>query len=633
MPNVLGLILNLKQLLLSSVVGILTSSAYADAANAIAHAMNIKLDQDITWQRLMYAEDQFISEVAYEDYFYHPQGRQDLKQELIANIEQLFLAQADNASIRCKFPARSQFLRQKLNIYEDDLPQVMCSEFEEWITTIQPHKAVFIYATDFMGNPSSMFGHTLLRIDPKDQQQLNLVSYAINYAATVPDEQSWSYAWKGLTGQYPGEYSLMPYYLKVKEYGDFESRDLWEYELNLTPKEVRFLVAHLWEMKQVHFPYYFISDNCAYRLLGLMDVLRPELKLKQQFKYVSIPVETLKALDQAQLIGSAVYRPALETQLLAQSHQHGLELAKVARALSETPLSEIVNVLHDFNIQQQAQILEMAYDYLYLQLLAQKVEAKTAQVYLRRFLALRSLLNIEKQRPMIERPTDEPKLGHHARRLSLTTGQVQSDIVFELGWRAAYHDLRDPIVGYRTGTQLKFMDFTLQKRDNRLKLAHFDVLSVHSYHPMSAFKTPLSWGFDLNWQQEAIGHGIYMPNKQHGVMNLSTQWGYTFADNQRHNICFMKLKTHVQAGKSLDNGWRMGLGPLFGCQLQANAAFGTTLKMQLPYWHDQQQWQLKTILELQYQKGQQHLFGLQSYFEQQNGKRWDAFKLKYSYFY
>ena len=28
-----------------------------------------------------------------------------------------------------------------------------------------------------------MFGHTLLRLDPKDQQQLNLVSYAVNYAA------------------------------------------------------------------------------------------------------------------------------------------------------------------------------------------------------------------------------------------------------------------------------------------------------------------------------------------------------------------------------------------------------------------------------------------------------------------
>lgn len=98
-----------------------------------------------------------------------------------------------------------------------------------------------------------MFGHTLLRLDPKDQQQLNLVSYAVNYAATVAGNDNWSYAWKGLTGQYPGEYSLMPYYRKVKEYGDFESRDLWEYELNLSPEETRFLVSHIWEMQHVSF--------------------------------------------------------------------------------------------------------------------------------------------------------------------------------------------------------------------------------------------------------------------------------------------------------------------------------------------------------------------------------------------
>lgn len=47
-----------------------------------------------------------------------------------------------------------------------------------------------------------MFGHTLLRLDPKDQQQLNLVSYAVNYAATVAGNDNWSYAWKGLAGQY-----------------------------------------------------------------------------------------------------------------------------------------------------------------------------------------------------------------------------------------------------------------------------------------------------------------------------------------------------------------------------------------------------------------------------------------------
>ncbi|EKU38968.1 PF13387 domain protein [Acinetobacter sp. WC-141] len=256
-----------------------------------------KLDQDITWQRLMYANKNHKSDVTYSGYFISENGKNNLKEELKADISALFMPAQDNQSIRCKFPARSQWLMQKVGIQENELPQVKCSEFENWIGQIKPHKATLIYATDFMGNPSSMFGHTLLRLDPKDQQQLNLVSYAVNYAATVAGNDNWSYAWKGLTGQYPGEYSLMPYYRKVKEYGDFESRDLWEYELNLTPEETRFLVAHIWEMQHVSFPYYFVSDNCAYRLLGLVDLVKPESHLQEKFTHASIPMETIKSMQ------------------------------------------------------------------------------------------------------------------------------------------------------------------------------------------------------------------------------------------------------------------------------------------------------------------------------------------------
>ncbi len=48
--------------------------------------------------------------------------------------------------------------------------------FDRWMNEVKPYQATLIYATDYMGNPSSMFGHTLLRLDPKDQQQLNLIS-------------------------------------------------------------------------------------------------------------------------------------------------------------------------------------------------------------------------------------------------------------------------------------------------------------------------------------------------------------------------------------------------------------------------------------------------------------------------
>ncbi|BCZ09674.1 Lnb N-terminal periplasmic domain-containing protein [Acinetobacter pittii] len=598
---------------------------------SIAEQQN--LDQDITWQRLMYANKNQKSEVTYSGYFLSENGKNNLKEELKADISALFVPAQDNQSIRCKFPARSQWLMQKVGIQENELPQVKCTEFENWIGQIKPHKATLIYATDFMGNPSSMFGHTLLRLDPKDQQQLNLVSYAVNYAATVAGNDNWSYAWKGLTGQYPGEYSLMPYYRKVKEYGDFESRDLWEYELNLSPEETRFLVSHIWEMQHVSFPYYFVSDNCAYRLLGLVDLVKPESNLQEKFTYASIPMETIKSMQQQGLTKAPVYRPALETQLLAQAHQHGASLAKVAHQIAMLPIQQSSQILKSFTEQDQAKILEMAYDDLYLQFIGRKVEESIAQPQLRQLLALRSQIDLDKQRQEPKRPTKEPTQGHNARNLSLKAGEVQGDKFIELGHRQAYHDLIDPQGGYRAGTQLLFLNGNAQWRDDHLKLERLDLLEVNSYNPIQPFKTPLSWGFNLGWRQEAIHDGSFSEDKQHGVASFNAQVGYSLADYGRKHICYGQVQTYVQTGSNLDKGWRVGMGPTLGCMNQWFERFNSVVQIELPYWKDQNQWNLRVNTQWQYVINRNNAVRLNWDYEQQNHQDWMKSSLGYVWFF
>lgn len=598
---------------------------------SIAEQQN--LDQDITWQRLMYANKNQKSEVTYFGYFLSENGKNNLKEELKADISALFMPAQDNQSIRCKFPARSQWLMQKVGIQENELPQVKCTEFENWIGQIKPYKATLIYATDFMGNPSSMFGHTLLRLDPKDQQQLNLVSYAVNYAATVAGNDNWSYAWKGLTGQYPGEYSLMPYYRKVKEYGDFESRDLWEYELNLSPEETRFLVSHIWEMQHVSFPYYFVSDNCAYRLLGLIDLVKPESNLQEKFTYASIPMETIKSMQQQGLTKAPVYRPALETQLLAQAHQHGASLAKMAHQITMMPTQQSSQILKSFSEQDQAKILEMAYDDLYLQFISRKIEESVAQPQLRQLLALRSQIDLDKQRQEPKRPAKEPTQGHNARNFSLKAGEVQGDKFIELGHRQAYHDLIDPQGGYRAGTQLLFLNGNAQWRDDHLKLERLDLLEVNSYNPIQPFKTPLSWGFNLGWRQEAVHDGVYSDEKQHGVASFKTQVGYSLADYERKHICYGQLQTYVQTGSNLDKGWRVGVGPTLGCMNQWFERFNSVVQIELPYWEDQNQWNLRVNTQWQYVINRNNAVRLNWDYEQQNHQDWMKSSLGYVWFF
>ena len=616
-------------LVLSSLFFLSTSSFASPSLSDlyVQKAQHLNLEHNKTWQRLLYANEKQKSEVSYEAFFYAENGKQDLKLELEMNVQALFDISDDNQSIRCKFPARSEFLIKQLDILETELPEVQCSEFNDWFGQIKAHKATLIYATDFMGNPSSMFGHTLLRLDPKNQKELNLVSYAVNYAATVEGEESWSYAWKGLTGQYPGEYSLMPYYRKVKEYGDFESRDLWEYELALDEQETRFLVKHIWELKHVKFPYYFIQDNCAYRLLGLIDLVKPNLNLQQRFKWSAIPMQTLKEVDNHQLITDVVYRPALETQLNEQAHQHGYNLAKVAHAMTASTSDTYASALATFTIQDQAKILEMAYDDLYLQLISRKVESKQAEPKLRQLLILRSQLDIEKQRNIVEQPHINPVQGHDARNVVISAGQIQKDSFIALSHRQAYHDLIDAQGGYRIGTQLKFLEGTVQYRNDVLKLEHLELLAVNAYNPITAFKTPLSWGFNLGWKQEAQHQGEFSDQYQHGVMNLNTQFGFSLADTDRKNLCYAQIQNHVQAGSNLEKGWRLGLGPTLGCQNIWSHHIHSLVQIQLPYWEDQKQWQLNVDSKLQLQLNQQHALRIDWQYQQQNDQHWNKWSL------
>ena len=603
----------------------------------IQDALTQQLDQHKTWQRLLYLDAKGrSSKVNYAGFFLSTASNEHFsaKQELKLSLHAIFSALEGDQAFACRFPARYEWLINQLNIPSAQLAELHCEAFDTWFNTIQPHKMTMIFATDYMGNPSSMFGHTLLRLDPAKSADLNLVSYALNYAAT-PDthDNDFAYAWKGLTGKYPSQYSLMPYYHKVKEYGDLESRDLWEYELNLSPEATAFIVKHIWELQEVEFPYYFIDDNCAYALLGLFDLTHPALDLQAQFDHVAVPVETIKALQKANLIQDVVYRPALETQLLSQAKQHGTALAKHAHHLTQLPAEQYTDYLAQFSELEQAKILEMAYDDLYLSFLSHNLEKDIAQPRLRALLKQRSQMNIEKQRQAPQVPQYEPLQGHHARMLMPAISHVQDQHVFELRYRQAYHDLIDPPAAYRFGTQLVFLEGNLQLSEDKLKLEHLKLMSVNAFNPITPFKIPLSWGMQLSWQQESMQHGAFSDTKQHGVVNLNAQAGYSLGDMQQNYLCYAQLQGIAQFSKHLDQGWRIAPAPTLGCLNQWSEQINSTIQLEAPFWFTQNDWNLRLNSQWQYAMNPQHAVRLNWQYQLQDQRDWHKFSLGYAHYF
>lgn len=172
-----------------------------------------------------------------------------------------------------------------------------------------------------------------------------------------------------------------------------------------------------------------------------------------------------------------------------------------------------------------------------------------------------------------------------------------------------------------------------QWRDDHLKLERLDLLEVNSYNPIQPFKTPLTWGFNLGWRQEAVHDGVYSDEKQHGVASFNAQVGYSLADYERKHICYGQVQTYVQAGSNLDKGWRVGVGPTLGCMNQWLEKFNTVVQVELPYWEDQNQWNLRLNTQWQYAINSNNAIRFNWDYEKQNHLDWMKSSLGYVWFF
>ena len=194
----------------------LWTSLCSDAA-PISPQQQVTLSQTSGWQALLHYQrsdwdGRLESEVDSRDFFLAANGKYDAAAELDATLE----AFQREPKTRCTFPARYQWLLEQNAITADT--RATCTELNEWLSRMNAEGVTLIFPAAYLNNPSSMFGHTFLRIDQKGQDENNrLLAYTLNYAANFDEtDGEIMYSYKGLTGGYPGVISVEPYYEKVK---------------------------------------------------------------------------------------------------------------------------------------------------------------------------------------------------------------------------------------------------------------------------------------------------------------------------------------------------------------------------------------------------------------------------------
>ncbi|MDF2445478.1 MAG: hypothetical protein K0S46_714 [Moraxellaceae bacterium] len=531
-------------------------------------ADTLGLAEDPYWLLLLRYESAhtasgWMSDALSASFFLSNEGRVNPRQELHALLDQLHAeAVAGSDAIPCRFPARSAWLRTRLGLPSSG---AACPLLTEWKKAINPAQATLVFASDYLNSPSSMFGHTFLRLDAAEQtEDTRLLAYAVNYAANAGDSNPLSFAWKGLTGGYPGVFSLMPYYDKVKEYSDLENRDLWEYQLTFTPAELDRLLDHLWELRNIEFPYYFLTRNCSYQLLSLMEVARPGLHLRDAFPLQAIPTDTVRrVVQEPSLMRKLVYRPAAERRLLQDARDNDGVVNRTARALARQP-----DLATGLPPEQEAAALETAYDYLYYLFMSSGPDTQTRS-NLRQLLVRRSANPAPGQRATPEAPGTDPANGHPTARLALGAGQARDAGYLTLRLRPAYHDLLDSPAGYRHGAHIDFLDMEVRVDEERqsLRLERLALVDIDSLASWDVFFRPWSWFFGAGYRQAAIdSQGRFSSTTSHGVTYAEGGAGATL--NLAEGLdCYGLVALTTEAGAELEKGGRAGAGPRLGCLL------------------------------------------------------------------
>ena len=502
------------------------------------------------------------SEVDDSRFFLAKLGKTDPHAELSASIDAFNgknITPKETNKIRCDFPARYTWLKNKTS---NNWPKLNCPDFNKWQKIINPAGITLVFPTAFMNSPSSMFGHTLLRIDAKDQNRhRELVAFAVNFAAQPnPKDNAAMYALKGLVGKYPGNFTVMPYYRKVREYNDIESRDIWEYKLNFSEQEVDKILLHLWELQRATFDYYFIDENCSYQLLSLLQLANESLDLTSSFSFQAIPSDTVATLKDNQLLQIPNYRPAFGTRLYHYAKQlSSKELGSVRELMNTGEFERSM-----YSIDRQAAILEMAYEWLNFNFNDQALNRDNIAPRLNKLLYQRSKLKAKTPFTEPKHPIASPEQGHSSSRAGITlmNSEHQNNQI-KLSYRLAYHDLLDHSVGYIPGAKISFFDLEASfNKNNKGRIEHLYLIDAMSLAPDNEVFDSWSWNMRLGYDRQ--------PNitKQSGRFFTQGGFGKSIGDPN-------KLHSFILGSVELNNGdindkLSVGVGTEFGTVWQAN---------------------------------------------------------------
>jgi len=505
-----------------------------------------------------------------EHFFLSPEGKTNPLRELQANLDYFANKKKHpkfDVLAACKFPARYQYLHAIFKFEQKtDLTQE-CADFQKYFQALSAKSALIVFSSYFVEKPASAFGHTLMRFSKhevvSDIQRAELLDYGLNFAADNNGVNPIAYSIGGIIGSFPGNFTLLPYFYKIREYNDFESRDLWSYQLKLTQSQLEFLVAHAWEMGSTHMNYFYFDENCSYHLLALIDVVDDQLNLADSLPTFIIPSDTVKVLFEQGLVSQIYHRPSLHTKL-SQSYA---QLSSAEIELFHSFVENNYTFTSDATLSQdlKAKILDVGIEHFDFNF-AESVLKEDPVITQKRM----SILSERAKLPVREIQTLEvkgeikidksgPHEGHPSRRVKLSHGSRESEGLSEFEYRFSLHEVMDQDFGHNRWTTIEMGKIKLQNYQDTTKFMDFTIGNVENLQPITRlFSGPsyrIKFGFERLLEREC--HDCLM-----GGFQFDT--GISFAFTSRWlGFAYLGSQTLISE-RFTKNDYRLSLRPELG---------------------------------------------------------------------
>ena len=498
------------------------------------------------------------SEVDDLRFFLSPNGKSNPNTELISNLSAFFDPPNSKAQHpQCRFIARFEWLNEHLTFDKKLMPRYDCPGFNQWIANIDPTSATMIFTSYYLGDPGTMFGHTLIRINPQLERKNALLGHAIYYAADVDSRNTTlpEYVFNGVFGGYKGRFKIQPYYQTVQNYNEIQVRDIWEYDLNLNEIEVNRMMKHVWELESTHFDYFFFKENCSYQLLSLIEAARPSLHLQDDFFLWTIPIDTIKRLIAHQgIVKNTTYRPSRWNRLLQK-----LNLL----TLLEQNWFYKITLIDTFSIPEewqllskvsQARILDAINDYYSFLSTTDSLEKR------QQLLKYRATLNI--RLPEIYYPSQftSPETGHDSFMVSAGAGnETQNGDFNDLIIRFSFHDLLASNQGYLPNSEIEIFKFEFREFRNtrELVIEEFVLCGAQSYVPLNRMDWRPSWKLESGLKKEKT-----LENGDHHVAHVNGGFGGSI--DVWDGIAFSLMEIQYRNGSVYEKNYQAGGGITLG---------------------------------------------------------------------